>query len=98
MAWLPSHRKEVWEGRGWRGRWRWQGRGVEGGREHAECFGDAEKYGRRRGLEGMCGVKELRVWGLAEGAGWWEVLGRSGAMLGEAPPQGAFQCLSHSVP
>lgn len=32
MSWTPSHRKEVWESRGWRGRWRRQGRGVEDGR------------------------------------------------------------------
>lgn len=30
MAWLPSRRKEVWESRGWRGRWRRQG--ERGGR------------------------------------------------------------------
>lgn len=68
-------------------------------KEHAESFGDAEKY-RRRGLEGMCGVKELRVWGLAEGAGWWEVLGRSGQSWRKPHhrwPSSAFPMVSPEV-
>lgn len=43
MAWPPSHRKEVWESRGWRGRWRRQGEGWKVGSEGGEGFRDAEE-------------------------------------------------------
>lgn len=43
MAWLSSHRKEVWESRGWRGRWRRQGEGWKVGKKCRESFGGAEK-------------------------------------------------------
>jgi len=51
MAWLPSHRKEVLESRGWRGKWRRQEEGWKVGSEDGESFGDAEKQGRGMGGE-----------------------------------------------
>jgi len=46
----------------------------------------------------MCGAKELRIWGPAEGAGLREVMGRSGAELEEALLRVALWCPSHGVP
>lgn len=46
----------------------------------------------------MCGAKEMRIWGLAEGAGLQEMVGESGAELEEAPPKVSFQHPSHGIP